>query len=695
MTLMLSRSASPARIKALRVIQAELAARAEAERHLEEVRRDADAVRDRCKTLRGFVKEAWHISEPTTPYIESWHQDAACEHLEAITRGEIQRLQINQPPGTNKSMNVSVMWQPFEWGPAGLPGLRYLTTSYTATYARRDSRKSRDLIQSEWYRTLWPEVVLTRDNETDFENTHRGVRKAMPFRSLTAGRGNRLICLPANQRIMTDRGDLPIGDIVGKRLRVKIAGFDGSTVRWQSIESYECNPPGDLVEIATDYGFVRCTIEHPVYIVGRGWIRADSIRDGETALSLARDINLQDLCEADQASCDNLPRDDAWNTGSTPGVVNAIVRSVKVIGDSGEPTFNLKVSPDHCYFAEGLLLHNCDDPHSTETVESDADRERARRIFRESVTSRLNDPKRDAILLIMHRLHPDDLCGLIEELGLPYVKLILPMEYVRSTTISTKWFTDPRTQDGELLCPARIPRETVEGNKIELGAHAYDTQYQQMARAREGSYFFTKENILDDQGLPVPTPARCDAVYAIVDTAIKEGKKRDGTGVAYYALINYPEPHLVILDWDIQQINANLLEVWLPNVFQRLEDLAAECHARMGSLGVWIEDKGSGTILLQQAENKEWNTHALDGDIVAAGKEGRAISVSGYVYKGLVKISAPAFDKVTTYKGRTRNHFLWQFLGFQVGKGVSDDSDDLWDAACYGIAVGLGNPDGI
>jgi hypothetical protein len=36
-----------------------------------------------------------------------------------------------------------------------------------------------------------------------------------------------------------------------------------------------------------------------------------------------------------------------------------------------------------------------DDPHSTEQVESDADRERAERIFRESVTSRLNDPQRD------------------------------------------------------------------------------------------------------------------------------------------------------------------------------------------------------------------------------------------------------------------------------------------------------------
>lgn len=525
-----SSTESVAPSEVLAALLAERERRRETEIRLKEIRENAEEVRARCATLEGFTREAWHILEPTTTYISNWHQGAICKHLEATTRGEIQRLQINQPPGTMKSLTASVMWQAWEWGPCGLAGLRYLTTSYTETYARRDSRKSRDLIMSEWFGALWPEVELIRDNETDFENTKRGVRKAMPFASLTSGRGNRLII---------------------------------------------------------------------------------------------------------------------------------------------------------------------DDPHSTEQVESDADRDRARRIFRESATSRLNDPKRDAIIIIMHRLHPDDLCGLIDELGLPYVKLILPMEYVKSTTITTRWFTDPRTQDNELLCPERIPRETVEQNKIELGPHAYDTQYQQLARARDGSYFFTKENLLEVNGLPVPTPERCDAVYAIVDTAIKPGKKRDGTGVTYYAVINHPLPHLVILDWDIAQIKGNMLEVWLPSVFARLEEFAGQCKARMGSLGIWIEDKGSGTILLQQAENKNWQTHPLDGAIVAAGKEGRAISVSGYVYKGLVKISQHAYDKTTVYKGHTRNHFIHQVFGFQVGVGVSNDEDDLFDTFTYGVAVGLGNAEGI
>ena len=491
---------------------------------------EADAIRERCRTLSGFVAEAWPILEPSTPFVHSWHVDAVCEHLEGITRGEIQRLQINMPPGCMKSLIASVMWEAWEWGPAGLPGLRYLTTSYQEGYARRDARKHRDLVQSEWYRTLWPDVALMRDNEIDFENTHRGARKAVAFASLTSGRGNRLVI---------------------------------------------------------------------------------------------------------------------------------------------------------------------DDPHSTETAESDPERERATRLFRESATSRLNDPKTDAILVIMHRLHPEDICGVIEQLELPYVKLVLPMEYVRSTTLPTKWFTDPRTADGELLCPERLPRETIEQNKRELGPHAYANQYQQLPRAREGSHFFSRENLLGSDLKPVLPPQRCDAVFAVIDSAVKTGRTHDGLAVQYNAFTKYPEPRLVVLDWDIGQIEGSLLEIWLPTVIMRLEALAKTHNALMGSLGIWIEDKASGTILLQQAQRKGWQVHALDGKLTAVGKDGRAISVSGYVYRDQVKVTVAAHDKTAVYKGRTRNHFLYQVLGYRMGAGTATDEDDLFDTFCYSVALAFGNSEGL
>jgi hypothetical protein len=53
-------------------------------------------------------------------------------------------------------------------------------------------------------------------------------------------------------------------------------------------------------------------------------------------------------------------------------------------------------------------------------------------------------------------------------------------------------------------------------------------------------------------------------------------------------------PRLIILDWDIAQIEGGVLEHWLPSVFLTLEELAQLCRARLGSAGAFIEDKNSG-----------------------------------------------------------------------------------------------------
>jgi hypothetical protein len=72
-------------------------------------------------------------------------------------------------------------------------------------------------------------------------------------------------------------------------------------------------------------------------------------------------------------------------------------------------------------------------------------------------------------------------------------------------------------------------------------------------------------------------------------------------------------------------------------VFERLEELSRLCGARHGSAGVWIEDKNSGTILIQQAICRQWPATVIDSKLTAMGKDERALSVSGYVYRGSVK----------------------------------------------------------
>lgn len=162
------------------------------------VDQDIEAVRARCRTFAGFVREAWHVLEPAMPYIHGWHIDFICAHLEAVTYGTFlkmglyNRLQFNVPPGTMKSLLISVLWQAWEWGPCNMPAMRYLSTSWNEVYVKRDTRKTRDLIQSEWYQKHWPHIKLVRVGETSFANTATGGREGVPFSSLTSGRGDRL-----------------------------------------------------------------------------------------------------------------------------------------------------------------------------------------------------------------------------------------------------------------------------------------------------------------------------------------------------------------------------------------------------------------------------------------------------------------------------------------------------------------------
>ena len=149
-----------------------------------------------------------------------------------------------------------------------------------------------------------------------------------------------------------------------------------------------------------------------------------------------------------------------------------------------------------------------------------------------------------------------------------------------------------------------------------------------------------------------------------------------------------------ILDWDIVQIEGSLLETWLPTVFQNIEHWAAQTNASAGaSMGAWIEDKSSGMVLLQQCKRRGWPARPIESRLTSVGKDERAISVSGYVYRGLVKMTEHAYNKTVNYKGQTANHFRKQVNGFRVG--IKDQQDDLADAFCYAVALALGNSEGF
>jgi predicted phage terminase large subunit-like protein len=155
---------------------------------------DRDAVRSECASLAGFIKHAWHVLEPSQPYVHGWHIDAICAHLEAVTDGFITRLLINVPPGTMKSLIVSVFWPAWEWGPRNLPHMRYLATSYERELVYRDNNRMKNLISSEWYQSFWGDrVMLTSRGTRKFANSATGSREGRAFGSMTGGRGDRVL----------------------------------------------------------------------------------------------------------------------------------------------------------------------------------------------------------------------------------------------------------------------------------------------------------------------------------------------------------------------------------------------------------------------------------------------------------------------------------------------------------------------
>lgn len=152
--------------------------------------------RELCRrSLAEFARRSWHVLEPNSPLKWGWALDVLCEHLEAISRGEITRLVANVPPGCMKSLLIAVIWPAWEWGPGGMPHLRQLGVSHAHPLAIRDSLKQRQLVSSEWYAARWGDTVqLSTDqaSKVNFGTTARGYRAACPMGSTTGHRGDRV-----------------------------------------------------------------------------------------------------------------------------------------------------------------------------------------------------------------------------------------------------------------------------------------------------------------------------------------------------------------------------------------------------------------------------------------------------------------------------------------------------------------------
>lgn len=380
-----------------------------------------DIEREACRrSLATFVQEAWRVLEPGQEYKHGWHIDCVCAHLEAVTRGELNRLLVNIPPGTMKSLLVSVFWPAWEWGPVGMPFLRYVAASHSETFAIRDTVAMRKLIQSKWYQDRWPIRLSSDQNEKKkFENLDRGFRQAMAMESLTGTRGHRVII---------------------------------------------------------------------------------------------------------------------------------------------------------------------DDPHNVEGSLSDSERTRTVRIFRETVTTRVIDPATSAIVVVMQRLHEGDVSGFILSDDYGYRHLCLPMRFDPARACRSPIYPDPRTEDGELLFPARFPADVLARDEKLLGQYAVAAQMQQKPGPRGGGEirgeWFPRYRVLP----------KLRTVEIFADTAQKTKERNDYSVFEVWG--HGEDGRIYLLDlirdkWEAPELRRRAADFW-----SKHQD---ENNARK----LLVEDKSSGTGLIQ------------------------------------------------------------------------------------------------
>ncbi len=139
--------------------------------------------------LREFVKAGWHILEPGTPLVWNWHLDVICAYLEAYVARDIKRVIFNVPPGSMKSLLVSVFMPAWVW--AKDPSRRFINLTNEVSLATRDSRRMKELITSDWYLRYWGEKVeLSQDQreKAHFSNTEHGFRQGLGISGNISGK---------------------------------------------------------------------------------------------------------------------------------------------------------------------------------------------------------------------------------------------------------------------------------------------------------------------------------------------------------------------------------------------------------------------------------------------------------------------------------------------------------------------------
>ncbi|MGI4776082.1 MAG: phage terminase large subunit [Janthinobacterium lividum] len=141
------------------------------------------------KDLYSFINKVFDTINPGIDYQSNWHIELISDYLNAVQNGEINRLIINIPPRSLKSLCISVAWP--AWLLGYDPTKRIMAASYSQILSTKHSLDCRFVINSDWYGKIFPDTVLSKkqNQKSKFLTTLNGFRFATSVGGSATGEG--------------------------------------------------------------------------------------------------------------------------------------------------------------------------------------------------------------------------------------------------------------------------------------------------------------------------------------------------------------------------------------------------------------------------------------------------------------------------------------------------------------------------
>jgi len=297
-----------------------------------------------------------------------------------------------------------------------------------------------------------------------------------------------------------------------------------------------------------------------------------------------------------------------------------------------------------------------DDPHNIREAESETLRQSVLDWWDQVMSTRLNDPRNGAMVIVMQRVHENDLAGHVLRQG-GYEELKLPAEYEGSRHRTSIGWQDPRQERGELLWPERFAREEINRLKRDLGSYAAASQLQQRPSPAEGGILkrhwwkFYRE-----------APRKFSELLQSWDCSFKDSSTSDFVVGQVWGR-NGADKYL------LDQVRGRMDYPATIQAVKRLSEKWPQAHAKL------VEDKANGPAVVAMLKHEIAGLIAVNP---AGGKEVRAHAVSPQIEAGNVYLPDPSIAMWI-------NGFIEECAAFP--NGAFDDQVDAMSQALVHLAA--------